>query len=77
VVLFVLLPLLFLGIGSPAICVLYPLLSVYPQEVIYRAFFFEHSARILPGLRVQWLLALKVAPFGCYENGSPPQGEEG
>ena len=47
-----------------AICVLYPLLSVYPQEVIYRAFFFEHSAHILPGLKVPWLLALNVALFG-------------
>ena len=46
------------------ICVLYPLLSVYPQEVIYRVFFFEHAARILPGLRVPWLLALNVALFG-------------
>jgi membrane protease YdiL (CAAX protease family) len=47
-----------------AICVLYPLLSAYPQEVIYRAFFFEHSAHILPGLRVSWVLALNVALFG-------------
>ena len=46
------------------ICVLYPLLSVYPQEVIYRFFFFEHAARILPGLRVPWLLAFNVALFG-------------
>jgi hypothetical protein len=46
------------------ICVLYPLLSVYPQEVIYRAFFFEHSARLLPGSRAPWLLALNVALFG-------------
>ncbi len=47
-----------------AICVLYPLLSAYPQEVIYRAFFFEQAARILPGLGVPWLLALNVALFG-------------
>jgi len=47
-----------------AICVLYPPLSVYPQEVIYRAFFFEQSAHIFPGLRVPWLLALNVALFG-------------
>ena len=46
------------------ICVLYPLLSVYPQEVIYRAFFFEHAARVLPGSRAPWLLALNVALFG-------------
>ena len=46
------------------ICVLYPLLSVYPQEVIYRAFFFEHLARLLPGLGAPWLLALNVALFG-------------
>jgi hypothetical protein len=46
------------------ICVLYPLLSVYPQEVIYRAFFFEHSARLLAGLRTPWLLALNAALFG-------------
>ena len=46
------------------ICVLYPLLSVYPQEVIYRAFFFEHAARLLPGVRAPWLLALNVALFG-------------
>lgn len=47
-----------------AICVLYPPLSVYPQEVIYRAFFFEQSAHIFPGLRAPWLLALNVALFG-------------
>jgi membrane protease YdiL (CAAX protease family) len=47
-----------------AICVLYPPLSAYPQEVIYRAFFFEQSAHVLPGLRVSWLLALNVALFG-------------
>jgi hypothetical protein len=47
-----------------AICVLYPPLSAYPQEVIYRAFFFEQSAQILPGLRVPWLLGLNVALFG-------------
>jgi hypothetical protein len=46
------------------ICVLYPLLSVYPQEVIYRAFFFEHSAHVLPGMKAPWLLALNVALFG-------------
>ena len=46
------------------ILVLYPLLSVYPQEVIYRAYFFQHAARILPGVRVPWLLALNVAIFG-------------
>jgi hypothetical protein len=46
------------------ICVLYPLLSVYPQEVIYRAFFFEHSAGLLPGVRAPWLLTLNVAFFG-------------
>jgi hypothetical protein len=46
------------------ICVLYPLLSVFPQEVIYRAFFFEHSAHVLPGMKAPWLLALNVALFG-------------
>jgi membrane protease YdiL (CAAX protease family) len=46
------------------ICVLYPLLSVYPQEVIYRAFFFEHSTRLLPGVRSPWLVALNAALFG-------------
>jgi len=45
------------------ICVLYPLFSVYSQEVIYRAFFFEHSARLLPRVRAPWLLALNVALF--------------
>ena len=46
------------------ICLLYPLFSVYPQEVIYRAFFFEHSAQVLPGMKAPWLLALNVALFG-------------
>jgi hypothetical protein len=46
------------------ICVLYPLLSVYPQEVIYRFLFFEHSAHVLPGVKAPWLLALNVALFG-------------
>jgi membrane protease YdiL (CAAX protease family) len=46
------------------ICLLYPQLSVYPQEVIYGAFFFEHSAHGLPGMKAPWLLALNVALFG-------------
>ena len=46
------------------ICLLYPVLSVYPQEVIYRAFFFEHSAHVFPGAKAPWLLALNVALFG-------------
>ena len=46
------------------ICVLYPLLSAYPQEVIYRAFFFEHLSRLIPGVRAPWLVALNAAFFG-------------
>ena len=46
------------------ICVLYPVLSVYPQEVIYRAFFFEHSAHVFPSVKAPWLLAVNVALFG-------------
>ena len=46
------------------ILLLYPLLSVYPQEVIYRAFFFRHALRLLSGLKPAWLLALNVALFG-------------
>ena len=46
------------------ICVLYPLLSVFPQEVIYRAFFFDRSPHVLPGVEGPWLLALNVALFG-------------
>jgi membrane protease YdiL (CAAX protease family) len=33
-----------------AIMIFYPLLSVYPQELIYRAFFFERYKQILPTL---------------------------
>jgi hypothetical protein len=46
------------------ILVLYPLLSAYPQEVIYRVFYFEQAARFLPGVRTPWLVALNVALFG-------------
>jgi membrane protease YdiL (CAAX protease family) len=45
------------------ICVLYPLLSVYPQEVIYRAFFFEQFSRLVPRVRAPWLVALNAAFF--------------
>ena len=31
-----------------AIMIIYPLLSVYPQELIYRAFFFERYRRLFP-----------------------------
>jgi len=46
------------------ILVLYPLLSAYPQEVIYRAFFFQRAERLLPGMKLVWLLASNVALFG-------------
>jgi len=46
------------------ILVLYPLLSVYPQELIYRAFFFAQAPRLLPHVRAAWFLALNVALFG-------------
>jgi hypothetical protein len=46
------------------ILALYPLLSAYPQEVIYRVFYFEQAARFLSGVRTAGLLALNVALFG-------------
>jgi membrane protease YdiL (CAAX protease family) len=44
------------------IMVLYPILSVYPQGIIYRAFFFERYATLFPG-RVGLIVASGVA-FG-------------
>lgn len=47
---------------SPAfwamVMVLYPVLSVYPQAVLYRAFFFERYASLFPG---RWTLVVASA----------------
>ena len=42
--------------------VFYPLLSVYPQEMLYRAFFFRRYAPLFP--RQGWLLASNALLFG-------------
>jgi membrane protease YdiL (CAAX protease family) len=36
----------------------YPVLSVYPQELLYRAFFFERYARLFPG---KWAIIMASA----------------
>lgn len=53
-----------------ALMLLYPLLSVFPQEVVYRTYFFHRYACILPG---RWTpLLMSAAAFGymhiVYEN---------
>lgn len=53
-----------------ALMVLYPLLSVFPQELVYRTFFYHRYAAILPG---RWTaLVLNAVAFGAmhivYEN---------
>jgi len=45
-----------------AIMILYPLLSVYPQEIIYRAFFFHRYKRIFNSERIS--LFASAAAFG-------------
>lgn len=42
------------------VLVFYPVLSVYPQELIYRAFFFHRYHVLLPR---RWLFGLNVAAF--------------
>lgn len=44
-----------------AIMVGYPLLSVYPQEVIYRVFFFHRYAALFP--TPAWMIAANAAAF--------------
>jgi membrane protease YdiL (CAAX protease family) len=45
-----------------ALLVLYPLLSVYPQELLYRAFFFRRYRRIFPGRQLRvWVSAAAFA----------------
>ncbi|MCC3159346.1 CPBP family intramembrane metalloprotease [Hymenobacter sp. 15J16-1T3B] len=42
--------------------VLYPVLSVYPQELIYRAFFFRRYRRLFPGKQLRvWVSAVVFA----------------
>jgi membrane protease YdiL (CAAX protease family) len=43
------------------ILIAYPLLSVYPQELLYRAFFFHRYAAILP--TPAWRIAASAAAF--------------
>jgi len=47
-----------------AICVLYPLLSVCPQEMIYRVFFFDLASGMFPGLGKWWLVVVNAMLFG-------------
>ena len=43
------------------VLILYPILSVYPQELVYRAFIFHRYRRIVPG---EWgLVALSAVTF--------------
>jgi uncharacterized protein len=44
------------------ILLMYSLLSALPQEVIYRAYFFQRFKRLFPG---RWLIAANVAAF-CF-----------
>ena len=44
------------------IMILYPVLSVYPQELIYRAFFFERYSRLFPNQI--WLVITNALVFG-------------
>ncbi len=43
-----------------AILLLYPWLSAYPQELIYRVFFFERYAALFPG---RWLCVVNAVAF--------------
>ena len=44
------------------ILVLYPLLSAIPQELFYRALFFERYGRLFPGR--PWAIAVNAGCFG-------------
>lgn len=44
------------------IMIAYPLLSVYPQEVIFRVFFFHRYACVFPSRA--WMIAANAAAFG-------------
>ncbi len=46
-----------------ALMILYPLLSVIPQELIYRAMFFHRLHRLSPALAVGWLIVLNGLIF--------------
>jgi membrane protease YdiL (CAAX protease family) len=47
-----------------AICLLYPVLSVFPQEVIYRVFLFSQLSRVLPKLHQTRLIVTNAVVFG-------------
>jgi O-antigen/teichoic acid export membrane protein len=46
------------------LCLLYPLFSVFPQEVMYRAFFDDRMARLWPQLRGGVWIGLNAVLFG-------------
>jgi membrane protease YdiL (CAAX protease family) len=46
------------------VMVLYPLVSVYPQEIIYRAFFFHRYAPLLPDTASRVAVSALVFAFG-------------
>jgi len=46
------------------ICVLYPLLSVFPQELIYRVFFFDQAGRMFPGIGIRRVIVCNALIFG-------------
>lgn len=46
------------------VCVLYPLFSVCPQELIYRVFFFDQAARAFPGTGIRRLIVCNALLFG-------------
>lgn len=43
------------------VMVAYPVLSVYPQEILYRAFFFQRYASVFKGPHRQWSMILASA----------------
>lgn len=47
-----------------AICLLYPVLSVLPQEAIYRVFLFSRLSRVLPNLTQTHLIVINAVIFG-------------
>ena len=53
-------------LGSPgpwlAVCLLYPLLSVYPQEIIFRVFLFHRYRELFPAERTR--IAVSALSFG-------------
>jgi uncharacterized protein len=47
-----------------AICLLYPVFSVFPQEVIYRVFLFSRLSRVFPNIHPIRLIVTNAVIFG-------------